>query len=137
MLTCEISVAVAPEYSGQLLRTFTVGAAPTPLYARLQKEGRLLMEPWWLHESYRYGMVPFQPRGLSPERLADLCIEARKRFYGWPSIGKRLGHWVNLRDPLMAAYFVVINAMHQIDVGGRHGLPLGDAGHRVELLEAA
>jgi radical SAM superfamily enzyme YgiQ (UPF0313 family) len=109
----------------------------TPLYARLQKEGRLLMEPWWLHERYRYGMVPFQPRGLSPERLAELCIEARKRFYGWPSIGKRFGHWVNLRDPLMAAYFVVINAMHQIDVGGRHGLPLGDAGHRVELLEAA
>jgi Xaa-Pro dipeptidase len=35
VVTCEISVAVAPEYAGQLLRTFTVGAAPTPLYARL------------------------------------------------------------------------------------------------------
>jgi Xaa-Pro aminopeptidase len=35
VLTCEISVAVAPEYAGQLLRTFTVGAAPTPQYARL------------------------------------------------------------------------------------------------------
>jgi Xaa-Pro aminopeptidase len=35
ILTCEISVAVAPEYSGQLLRTFAVGAAPTPQYARL------------------------------------------------------------------------------------------------------
>lgn len=109
----------------------------TPLYTRLKKEGRLLMEPWWLHEAYRYGMVPFQPRSMSPERLAELCIEARKRFYGWPSIGRRLGHWVNLRDPLMAAYFVAVNALHQIDVGGRHGLPLGDEGHRVEILEAA
>jgi Xaa-Pro dipeptidase len=36
-VTCEISVAVAPEYAGQLLRTFTVGAAPTPLYARLHE----------------------------------------------------------------------------------------------------
>jgi Xaa-Pro aminopeptidase len=35
VVTCEVSVAVAPEYAGQLLRTFTVDAAPTPLYARL------------------------------------------------------------------------------------------------------
>jgi Xaa-Pro dipeptidase len=35
VVTCEISVAVAPEYAGQLLRTFTVGAAPTRLYAHL------------------------------------------------------------------------------------------------------
>lgn len=37
VVTCEISVAVAPEYAGQLLRTFTVGAAPTPRYARLHE----------------------------------------------------------------------------------------------------
>jgi Xaa-Pro dipeptidase len=35
VVTCETSVAVAPEYAGQLLRTFTVGAPPTPSYARL------------------------------------------------------------------------------------------------------
>jgi Xaa-Pro aminopeptidase len=34
-VTCEVSVAVAPEYAGQLLRTFTVGTAPTARYARL------------------------------------------------------------------------------------------------------
>ena len=34
-VTCEISAAVAPEYAGQLLRTFAVGASPTPLYADL------------------------------------------------------------------------------------------------------
>lgn len=34
-VTCEISAAVAPEYAGQLLRTFAVGAPPTPLYADL------------------------------------------------------------------------------------------------------
>lgn len=34
-VTCEISAAVAPEYAGQVLRTFTVGAPPTPLYADL------------------------------------------------------------------------------------------------------
>jgi Xaa-Pro aminopeptidase len=34
-VTCEISAAAAPEYAGQLLRTFAVGAPPTPLYADL------------------------------------------------------------------------------------------------------
>src|SRR5918992_2290104 len=34
-VTCEVSVAVAPEYAGQLLRTFTVAAPPTARYARL------------------------------------------------------------------------------------------------------
>jgi Xaa-Pro aminopeptidase len=33
--TCEISAAAAPDYAGQVLRTFTVGAAPTALYADL------------------------------------------------------------------------------------------------------
>lgn len=109
----------------------------TPLYTRLRTEGRLLMDPWWLDDRYRYGMVPFQPKSMSPERLADLCLSARKRFYGWSSIGRRLGKWVNLRDPRMAAYFVLVNALHQVDIGTRHGLPLGDAGHHVELREAA
>ena len=35
VVTCEISAAAAPEYSGQILRTFTVGAPPTALYAEL------------------------------------------------------------------------------------------------------
>ncbi len=107
----------------------------TPLYDRLAGEGRLLMKPWWLDEDYRYGMVPFEPKNLSPAELAELCIAARRRFYGWKSIGRRFGHWVNFRDPLMAFYFVAINAMHQVDVRGRHGLPLGDLGHSVPLLE--
>ncbi|MGZ4507734.1 MAG: M24 family metallopeptidase [Blastococcus sp.] len=35
LLTFELSAAVAPEYSGQLLRTVTVGAPPTPEVQRL------------------------------------------------------------------------------------------------------
>jgi Xaa-Pro aminopeptidase len=35
VVTCEISAAAAPEYAGQILRTFTVGAPPAPLYAEL------------------------------------------------------------------------------------------------------
>jgi Xaa-Pro dipeptidase len=35
IVTCEISAAAAPEYPGQILRTFTVGAPPTTLYRDL------------------------------------------------------------------------------------------------------
>jgi Xaa-Pro aminopeptidase len=35
IVTCEISAAAASEYAGQVLRTFTVGASPTALYAEL------------------------------------------------------------------------------------------------------
>jgi len=35
VVTCELSAAPAPEYAGQVLRTFTVGAPPTPLVAEL------------------------------------------------------------------------------------------------------
>jgi len=109
----------------------------TPLYERLAKQGRLLSPAWWLDDRYRYGMVPFRPANMSPEELARLCVDARRRFYAWRSIGRRLRHSVNYRDPLMLLYYVLINAMHQVDVLGRHGLPLGDEGHRVALLEAA
>jgi Xaa-Pro dipeptidase len=35
VVTCEISAAAAPEYAGQVLRTFTVGAPATALYGEL------------------------------------------------------------------------------------------------------
>jgi Xaa-Pro dipeptidase len=35
VITCEISVGAAPEYAGQVLRTFTIGAPATPLFAEL------------------------------------------------------------------------------------------------------
>ena len=35
VITCEISVGAAPDYAGQVLRTFTVGAPVTPLFAEL------------------------------------------------------------------------------------------------------
>ena len=35
IVTCEISAAAAPEYAGQVLRTFTVGTPPTALYTEL------------------------------------------------------------------------------------------------------
>lgn len=109
----------------------------TPLYRRLSEEGRLLYDAWWLDERYRYGDVPFVPRHLSPEQLSRLCIDARRAFYSWPGIGRRLRHRVNRDSAWVLRNFLAINAMHRYDISGRNGLPLGDANWRGELHPVA
>jgi hypothetical protein len=97
---------------------------------------RLLYDAWWLDDRYRYGEVPFLPRRMSPKQLATGCIEARRRFYRWRSILRRAFHRVNWRSPRMLANYFLINAMHQGDIEGRNGLPLGDQQFRGPLLES-
>jgi radical SAM superfamily enzyme YgiQ (UPF0313 family) len=108
----------------------------TPLYARMKAEGRLLFDAWWLDDRYRYNMIPYRPKNMSPEDLAEACVEARRNFYSWPSILYRATQGMNWRSPWMMLNFLVINAMHQRDVEGRNGLPLGDEGFRGKLIRA-
>jgi radical SAM superfamily enzyme YgiQ (UPF0313 family) len=107
----------------------------TPLYRRMAADGRLLFDPWWLDERYSYNMIPFQPKHMSPQELAERCVAARRSFYSWPSIFRRAGQRVNFNSPFMLANFFVINAMHQWDVASRNGLPLGDQNWRGTLLK--
>lgn len=106
----------------------------TPLYERLRREQRLLYDAWWNDPSYRYNMVPFQPRTMEASELASRCIEARRSFYSWSSIARRGLHHVNRRDAFIARSFWAINAMHRWDIEGRNGLPLGDADWHGELI---
>ncbi len=102
----------------------------------MEKEGRLLYDAWWLDDRYRYNMIPFRPANMSPDELARLCVEARRSFYSWSSILRRATHRTNYRNPSMLANFLLINAMHQWDIEGRNGLPLGDEGWRGPLIKA-
>lgn len=109
----------------------------TPLYARMKSEQRLIRDPWWLDEQYRYNMVPFQPANFSPEELAACCYEARREFYSWRSIGERATQRIMWRSPWMLLNFLAINAMHHWDVETRSGMPLGDAAWHGEILKAS
>jgi radical SAM superfamily enzyme YgiQ (UPF0313 family) len=60
------------------------------LYDRLLREGRLTSPQWWLDPDYRYGDAVFEPRGMRASELADGVFEARRRFYRWSAIGRRL-----------------------------------------------
>ena len=108
----------------------------TPLYRRLQDEGRLLYENWWLDDRYSYNLIPFQPRGMTPEMLQHNCLEARREFYSWRSIFQRSFDRVNRSDWFMWRNFYLINAMHRTDVTMRDHYPLGDESWRGQLLKA-
>ena len=105
----------------------------TPLYKRLQKEGRLRFDAWWLDERYRYNALPFTPKSLKPEDVTAGCIAARRRFYGWPNIVKRSRR--HMRDAYVFRNFFLVNAMHRNEISKRDGYPLGDETWRGRLLE--
>ena len=65
----------------------------TPLYHKLEAEGRLLTKDWW---RYSLGEVVFEPAKMSPEALKQGQERVWKRFYTVRSIFKRtlrLGGW--------------------------------------------
>jgi radical SAM superfamily enzyme YgiQ (UPF0313 family) len=98
----------------------------TPLFQRLQHEGRLLTPKWWLDPHGRVGDVVFRPRKMTPGELQALCLEARQQFYRWGSIGQRLLDLrANARTPLMLALFLGLNVSAHFDIDLRQGLQLG------------
>lgn len=107
----------------------------TPLYRRLEEEGRLVFARWWLDPRYRYGMVPFRSSGLPPEEIARLCLEARRRFYGLPSVLRRsVDFEVNCQSPFSWLTFFTANLMLRAEVARRQMFPLGDPSDSSPLL---
>ncbi len=108
----------------------------TPLYQKLQKQGRLRFDAWWLDDNYRYNDVPFYPKQLTPEEVTQHCVASRRRFYGWSSILTRGFSPVTRQNAFMFRNFFPINFMHRSDVENRNGYPLGDETWKGQLLEA-
>jgi radical SAM superfamily enzyme YgiQ (UPF0313 family) len=108
----------------------------TPLYARLEREGRLLYDAWWLDERYSYNGIPFVPHGMSPAALQRACLAARREFYAWRSILRRGLDAVNRSDRFMWWNYFWINALHRGDVSLRDHYPLGDMAWQGRLLQA-
>ncbi len=108
----------------------------TPLYERLESEGRLLYDAWWLDERYRYNMIPFRPLKMTPAELQAGCLAARRSFYSVGSILRRSLNPVNRPDFFMLRNFFLINSMIRAEVAGRDFYPLGDPTWRGTLLKA-
>ena len=106
----------------------------TPLYRRLAAEGRLVYEKWWLDDRYRYNDLPFRPQDAEPDEVRRGCLAARRKFYGWRSIGLRMLDRVNRADSVMMRNFLPINVMHRAELTARDHFPLGDPQWRGRLL---
>ena len=100
----------------------------TPLYKRLEEQGKLLYDSWWLDPTYSYNKVPFKPALLEPEELQELCIKARAEFYSVSNILRRFADPVNRSNAFIARQFPFINWMMRREVYQRNDLPLGDEG---------
>lgn len=98
----------------------------TPLYTRLQAEGRLLSPAWWLDSRFRFGDVVFQPARMQPGELAALCEQYRRKFYSPASVASRaLDFKANCRTPEKAVVFLAQNVLHRREIVRRQGLPFG------------
>jgi radical SAM superfamily enzyme YgiQ (UPF0313 family) len=98
----------------------------TPLYLRLQAEGRLIGDPWWLDPDFRYGSAQFVPARLTPAQLAEGVYRARRRFYGWRSIAWRaLDRRANTRSLASTALFLGANLVSRREIRLKQGRRLG------------
>ena len=87
----------------------------TPLYARLEREGRLLYGgKWWLHPDYRYNRAAFIPRSMSPEELEESLRRMARSFYSAGSIfGRMLDMKTHLRTPRNMMLYLACNALYR------------------------
>jgi radical SAM superfamily enzyme YgiQ (UPF0313 family) len=98
----------------------------TPVYARLLSEGRLPVKQWWLDPDGRMGDVTFEPRKISAEELEETCLDARRQFYSWRSIFRRMWDFkTNAQSLRMAGLYLSVNAQAHLDIDLRQGLSLG------------
>jgi radical SAM superfamily enzyme YgiQ (UPF0313 family) len=102
---------------------------PTPgaaLYPRLEAEGRLLYDRWWLEPGYRYGSATYRPKGMTPEELTEGCYRARTKFTAWGSLAFRaLDRRTHLRSAHRLSIYLGANLITRREIHTKQGLPLG------------
>lgn len=106
----------------------------TPLYQKLEAEGKLLYDKWWMDERYLYGQVPFRT-SIAPEVIKKECVEARKSFYSISSIFLRMFDRTNGGNIFMLHAYWFINLLLRKEATQREDYPLGDLRFEGELLK--
>jgi len=99
----------------------------TPLYRRLEQEGRLLYDgKWWLHPEYRFNNAAFTPVGMTADKLTEACHEARKKFNTIPSLMYRFSDIkTNLKTLWSIAAYWKYTTLFRKEVYKKHGMRFG------------
>lgn len=100
-----------------------IATPSTPLYTRLESEGRLRFNRWWLDDAYRYGDMVFHPKGLTPEQITDECFRLRRAFNTYPAMLQRYMTPPALHHSLI---YWAANLVSRREIFNKQGQPLGD-----------
>jgi radical SAM superfamily enzyme YgiQ (UPF0313 family) len=98
----------------------------TPLYKRLQAEGRLLYDgKWWLHPDYRYNHAAFRPALMSADKLTEMTYYARRTFNSIGSILQRVTDFkTNMRNLYRFGVYVTYNPIFRKETLKKQGIKL-------------
>ncbi len=99
----------------------------TPLYNKLEAEGRLLWDgKWWLHPQYRFNGAAFVPKLMTPQELTDACHAARTRFNTIPSLFHRFADiQTHLRSLARVGAFWKYTLLFRKEIPKKHGMRFG------------
>jgi radical SAM superfamily enzyme YgiQ (UPF0313 family) len=99
----------------------------TPLYRKLEQEGRLLYDgKWWLHPDYRFNSAAFVPKLMSPDELTDACHAARTRYNSIPSLFRRFADVkTHLRSISRMAAFWKYTLLFKKEIPKKHQMRFG------------
>jgi radical SAM superfamily enzyme YgiQ (UPF0313 family) len=107
-----------------------------PLYERMQQQGRLLHDRWWLDPDFRYGDATFAPMHMTADRLTEECFAARIKFNSVGSIVRRLLDLrTNMRSPYRAGIYLAANLISRREIRCKQKHRLGAATGRERLVE--
>ncbi|MBR5090964.1 MAG: B12-binding domain-containing radical SAM protein [Ruminiclostridium sp.] len=98
----------------------------TRLYDRLKSENRLIYDKWWLADGYNYGELSFVPKRISPERLSEVCRNARKSFSSAGTVMSRGFASLGRTSPLMWGLFWGMNLRLGEEVDQKMNVPIGE-----------
>ncbi|HSH74606.1 MAG TPA: radical SAM protein [Longimicrobiales bacterium] len=99
----------------------------TPLYERLEEEGRLLWDgKWWLHPEYRFNHAAFVPKNMTPDELTQVCWEIRSVWNTKSSIFKRmLDFKTHLSSPRRLVTYLSYNPIFAKEVFKKQSMLFG------------
>ncbi len=99
----------------------------TPLYDRLQREGRLLWDgKWWLHPDYRFNQAAFVPRNMSPDELTEAIWQCRDAWNRPWSIFQRMWDFkTHMSSPTRLALYLAYNPLYAKESYKKQGMLFG------------
>ena len=99
----------------------------TPLYAKLEAEGRLLYDgAWWLHPEYRFNYAAFKPKNMTADELTEACWQCRSRYNRLDFVIRRTFDLkTNLRTLYKLGVYLRYAPIFRKEVFKKHGMRFG------------